>query len=53
MLLFYKQYQSLLALYDIGTPSLKTATSPPSSLHLDNRLYMSPISHMKLWSFLS
>ena len=34
------KYQSLLALYLSGTPSLKTGTSPPSCLYLDNPLYM-------------
>ena len=33
---------NLLALYLSGTPSLKTATRPPSCIHLDNRLYMMP-----------
>ena len=35
------------ALYLGGTPSNETVTSPPSCLLLENRLYMSPISHMK------
>ena len=30
----------LLALYLIGTPSLQTSTSPPSCLHLGNRLFI-------------
>ena len=36
----FSGYQSL---YLGGTPSLKTDTSPPSCLHLHNRLYMPTI----------
>ena len=36
----FRGYQSLLALYLSGTPSLKTSTRPPSCLHLNNRLYI-------------
>ena len=47
----FSGYQSLLALYLSGTPNLMTGTSPPSCLHLDNSLFMSPDSHMKKnWS---
>ena len=37
---FFSGHQSLLALYLSGTPSLKTGTSPPSCIHLDNHLYI-------------
>ena len=36
----FSGYQSLLVLYLSGTPSLRTGTSPPSCLYLDNHLYM-------------
>ena len=45
-------YSSLLALHLSRTPSLKTGTGPPSCLLLNNRLYMSPDSLMKLYIFL-
>ena len=41
-------YKSLLALCLGGTPSLKAGIRPPSCLLLENWLYMSPDSHMKL-----
>ena len=37
------------ALYLGGTPSQETGTSPPCCLLLENCLYMSPDSHMKLF----
>ena len=45
---FYNVNQSSRALYFSGIPSLRAGTQPPSCLYLDNRLYMSPISHMKI-----
>ena len=39
---------SLLALHPSETSSLKTITSPPSCQLLDNRLHMSPDSHIKI-----
>ena len=38
--MIFSRYLSLLALYLSWTPSLKTGTSPPSCLHLHNRLYI-------------
>ena len=40
--------RAYVALHLVGTPSRETGTSPPHCLFLDNRLYMSPDSHMKV-----
>ena len=44
-----KQYLKK-ALYLGGTSSQRTGTQPPSCLLLENRLYMSPIYHRKLYT---
>ena len=45
-------YLSLLALHLSGIISLKTGTSPPSCLLLDNRLYIQYIDKLSFYPFL-